>query len=452
MVPCAATVPNPAKNDPSAGALALRSLHFLFAVGEASLVFLVSLFRARAGERVAHASGKATVAVCTRLGATFIKLGQIASTRADLLPAALIEELATLQDQVPAFPFEQVRETIERELHCSLGEAFAEFDPEPVAAASVAQVHRARLGPRGRLVAVKVRRPEIVERVELDRRILLFTARVLERLVPTLRLISLEDAVRSFGHAVDAQLDLRIEAGNNRRFARNFADDPEIDFPRLHPAWCSESVLTMDFIETIHERDLERRGIDVRGIVAAGMRAVCRMIFLHGFVHADLHPGNVRFVAPGHVMLLDLGLVGEIGDVDRRTTAELLFAFATGDGETVARLFFENAPHRATRDYRAYERDICEFVSSVKDRGLAKLQVTLEIGRIFDILRRHRVQAKAHMTMVNLALMTAEGMGKRLAPDLSLTEAALPYLREALAVPVPTPGDSALASGADVPR
>jgi len=157
------------------------------------------------------------------------------------------------------------------------------------------------------------------------------------------------------------------------------------------------------------------------------------MIFLHGFVHADLHPGNMRFEAPSHVVLLDLGLTGEIDDEDRITTARTLFALATGDGRTVARLFHENAPYTATPDYQAYEDEMASFVASLQNQGFQNVQVTAEIARIFDILRRHHVQARSHMTMVNIALMTAEGLGKRLAPELSLTDEALPYLREALA-------------------
>jgi ubiquinone biosynthesis protein len=161
------------------------------------------------------------------------------------------------------------------------------------------------------------------------------------------------------------------------------------------------------------------------------------MIFLHGFVHADLHPGNVRFVAPGRVVLLDLGLVGRLEDVDRIAFAELLYALSNGDGVTVARIFWQSAPHQQVEDYPAYEREIVAFVDNIRARGMANLQVTLEIGRIFDILRRHRIQARSHMTMVNLAMMTAEGLGKRLAPGLSLTDAALPYLSEALAAAPP---------------
>ena len=287
-------------------------------------------------------------------------------------------------------------------------------------------------------VAVKVRRPDILERIQLDRSILLLLARVAERIVPTFRLLSLEASVEQFCAAVEAQTHLRHEAENNAEFARNFADDEDIQFPRVHPGASSDAVLTMDFVEDVREADLEARGVDVTRVVMAGMRAICRMVFSHGFVHADVHPGNVRFRPPGSVVFLDLGLVGRLEDEDRVTTARLLFALATGDGATVARLFYDNAPYRGTRDYAAYERDICDFVASVQDKGLAHLQVTLEIGRIFDILRRHRIHARAHMTMVNLALMTAEGLGKRLAPQLSLTDEALPYLAEALGVPAPT--------------
>jgi ubiquinone biosynthesis protein len=387
-----------------------------------ALVFLREGFRLRRGDHaLLHALGRGAVRMCTKLGATFIKVGQIASTRADLLPAPVITEFATLQDRVPPFPFTDVKRTIETDLGASLSELFTYFDEVPVAAASVAQVHRAVLRSNGETVAVKVRRPDILEKVRLDRSILLFLGRCLERLVPSLRLISLEDALRTFCKAVEEQIHLTNEARNNRRFTANFADDPDIVFPRLLPELCSDAVLTMEFIEGVREADLEEQGVDVRRVVEAGMRCVCRMIFLHGFVHADLHAGNLRFFAPGRVALLDLGLVGCLVDEDRVMTAQTLFSFATGDGTTVARLFYENSPHRATEDYAAYEAEMVELVSSLVRRGLGNLQVTLEIGRIFDILRRHRIHARSHMTMVNLALMTAEGLGKRLAPDFSLT-------------------------------
>ena len=283
-------------------------------------------------------------------------------------------------------------------------------------------------------MAVKVRRPDILEKVQLDRSILLFIARLLERLMPSLRLVSLEVAMRNFCEAVEQQIHFSNEARNNQRFTANFTDDPDIHFPRLFPTACSDAVLTMEFIDGVREAELEAQGIDARRVVQAGMRCVCRMIFLHGFVHADLHPGNMRFFAPGRVVLLDLGLVGWLSDTDRVMTSRTLFAFATGDGRTVARLFYENAPHKAVPDYAAYEAEMCALVELLRRRDMSTTQVTLDVGRIFDILRRHRIQARGHMTMINVALMTAEGLGKRLDPDLSLADAALPYLAEALGV------------------
>jgi ubiquinone biosynthesis protein len=422
---------------------ALHVVQRIAQLGSASVVALGVLVRElwhrrREGrEGRLRALGRAHVALCHRLGATFIKVGQIASTRGDLLPPAFVAELASLRDQVPPFPFAVVRETVEASLGRPLEEVYAEFDPEPVAAASVAQVHRAVLRRSGTVVAVKVRRPDILEKVRLDRAILLSVTRGLERVVPSLRLVSLAEAVRTFCDAVEHQIHLGNEADHNRRFRASFAGDPDVHFPALHEEACSDSVLTMEFVEGLREEELEAHGADLRRIVRAGMRCVCQMIFSHGFVHADLHPGNLRFDRDGRITLFDLGLVGELSDRDRLTNARLLFAFATGDGATVARLFYDNAPHKGTPDYASYEREVSEYVERMRVQGLGNVELALEIGRIFDILRRHRIQARAHMTMVNLALATAEGLGKRLAPELAMADEALPYLAAALGVPAP---------------
>ena len=406
----------------------------------ALVVLLREMGRLRRDGRsgLVRAFGRAQVALCERLGATSIKVGQIASTRGDLLPPELVDELAKLRDQVPPFPFADVQRVVERSLGRPLDAVYAHFEREPVAAASVAQVHRATLRSGGTIVAVKVRRPDVAEKVKLDRSILLVAARFAERVVPSLRLVSLEEAVATFCDAVEQQIHLRNEADHNRRFRANFRDEPDLHFPILFEDACSDEVLTMEFIEGLREEELEASGVDVRHVVMAGMRCVCRMIFSHGFVHADLHPGNMRFENNGRIVLFDLGLVGDLSDKDRLTNAQLLFSFATGDGKTVARSFYENSPHTATLDYDACEREICNFVERLRLLGLGNVQLALEIGRIFDILRRHHIQARSHMTMVNLALATAEGLGKRLAPDLSLADEALPYLAEALGIPAPS--------------
>jgi len=422
------------------GAVTLRSLQLAAAAVEGAVVASLALVARppEPGPRWQWAVGRGLRAGLARLGATFIKVGQIASTREDLLPLPIARELAHLQERAPRVPFARVRAVVESQLGGPLAELFDHVDVEPLASGSVAQVHRGRTLD-GHDVAIKVRRPEIAARVSLDRAILLGLARAGERLVPTLRLVSLAEAVGAFCDAVELQLDLALEAAHNRRFQADFADAPEIRFPRLVPERCSEAVLTMELLPGVHERDLDPRRFDYPRIVATGMRAVCAMIFEHGFVHADLHPGNLRFEPPATLGLLDLGLVGELDDEDRRTTAQLLHALASGDGRTVARLFFVHAPHHAVDDYAAYEREIAEFVAAMHRRDLRDVQLTREIGRIFDILRRHRIQARSHLTIVNLALLTAEGMGKRLAPELQLTTEALPYLVRALALPRSAP-------------
>jgi len=424
--------------------VAIRVAQLMGASAVAAGVLLRESWRLRGEGRsgLLRAFARAQVALCHRLGATFIKVGQIASTRGDLLPREWVEELATLRDQVPPFSFEAARRVIEASLGRPLESLYASFDPSPVAAASVAQVHRATLAGDGATVAVKVRRPDIAEKVTLDRSILLAASRVAEKLVPSLRLVSLAEAVETFCDAVEHQIDLRNEADHNRRFRANFANEPDLHFPALYEDACSDEVLTMEFVEGLREDELEASGVDLRHVVMAGMRCVCRMIFSHGFVHADLHPGNMRFESNGRIVLFDLGLVGELDDSDRLTNAQLLFSFATGDGKTVARSFFVNSPHTATPDYDAYEAEMCAFVERLRVLGMGNVQLALEIGRIFDILRRHRIQARSHMTMVNLALATAEGLGKRLAPDLSLADEALPYLAEALGIPAPPRADA----------
>ena len=379
-----------------------------------------------------RALGRGAARACEALGATFVKVGQIASTRSDLLPPDFAAELARLRDEVEPLPFEVVRATVEGELGAPLEAAFEAFEAVPLGAASVAQVHGARL-PGGAEVAVKVRRPGIREQIALDRALLLGLARGLERLMPSLRLVSLAEAVETFCEAVELQTDFALEARNNRRFAEHFADDGAVHLPEVHPELSGEAVLVMERIRGLREDELGAHPeVDLEAVVRNGMRCICRMVFSHGFVHADLHPGNLRFLPPDRIALLDVGLVAEISDRDRLTNARLLFALATGDGRTVARLFYENAPHRATPSYEAYEREVCALVEGVRRKGLGEVEIGLELARIFDILRRHRIQARAHMTLVNLALLAAEGLGKRLAPDLALAEAALPYLAEAL--------------------
>ncbi|HEU5055596.1 MAG TPA: AarF/UbiB family protein, partial [Kofleriaceae bacterium] len=268
------------------------------------LLWITVRDRAERERRVARWRGRCLRRSMTMLGATFIKMGQVLSSRPDLLPPETIDELKVLQDRLPAFGFRRVRRLVERELGRPLEEVYSEFDREPVAAASVAQVHRARLagGPE---VAVKVLRPSIRRQVERDATVLLFGARVLA-LHPRIRLNDPVAHLRHFVDAIVAQTDLTREADNYERFAANFASAHDVAFPAVHREYSSKSVLTMEFVRGTRF-DARDRSHD-RALAATIRLLMFRMCFDHGFVHADLHPGNFFVREDQKLVVFDAGM------------------------------------------------------------------------------------------------------------------------------------------------
>lgn len=383
------------------------------------------------GRAALKALGRALRFLLEGLGATFIKVGQIVSTRPDLFPGEIVGELALLQENVAPFGIRQVRRIIEEDLGRPLEQIFVEFDQQPVAAASVAQVHRARLREGGELVAVKVRRPSIARWAELDQSIVLCVAHQLE-LIPSLRMLCPVDAARQFCDAVNRQLDFRIEAANNRRFRRNFKDFPEVVFPRLHDALCSARVMTMEFVRGYREREFAQAGIDPKRVAGLGIKLFCQMTLIDGFVHADLHPGNVRYLPDHRVALFDLGLTAELTEADRLTFARTMFYMANGMGKELARHMYELCSRGGEVDYPAYEREIEGWVERFTDRPLGEIEMTLAIGKFLDVFRRYRMRLDGRYTVLYISMMVVEGLGKKLDPGLDLIEAAKPFLEAAL--------------------
>ena len=297
----------------------------------------LSLWLRRSGKPRRRALlGRVIVDLVRQLGATFIKVGQIMSTRPDLIPEYISTALAELQDHVGPFPFEQVVRTIEADLGRPLSSIFAEFAPVPIASASVAQVHKARL-PDGRIVAVKVRRPDVVEICTFDLAVMRIWARAIAR-IPSISTLSPIEALEEFGNAVFAQLDFRIEAANNRRFRANFKGHPDVVFPEVVEALSSERVLTMSFITGTKILATAATRSDPKRVARLGLATLMKMIFEDGFVHADLHPGNIFITADDKLALLDLGLVGELDEPHRKGFSRLFAAWAQRDGDGMARI------------------------------------------------------------------------------------------------------------------
>jgi ubiquinone biosynthesis protein len=397
--------------------------------------FAAECIDARAVSRSAalKAFGRALRLMLEGLGATFVKVGQIMSTRPDLLAPEIIGELILLQENVRPFKLAEVRRIIEEDFGRPLDELFERFDSAPLASASVAQVHRARLrGGGDGEAAVKVRRPSIARWAELDRSILLAMAHGLQ-LIPSMRLLSPVASARQFCDAINRQLDFRVEAANNRRFRANFADVPYVVFPRLHDDLCSERVLTMEFVEGYRERDFAAVGIDSRQVAGLGIKVFCKMAFIDGFVHADLHPGNIRFMRDNRIALFDLGLTAELTDEDRLMFAQTMFYMANNMGRELARQMYDLTEHRADVDYPAYEREISDYLARFVNQPLGEIEMSVAIGKFFDIYRRYGMRLDGRFTVVNVSMMVVEGLGKKLDPSLDITTEAKPFLQAALA-------------------
>jgi ubiquinone biosynthesis protein len=360
------------------------------------------------------------------LGATFVKVGQIMSTRPDLFPPHIIQGLVRLQDDVGAFAWRHVERVFVTQFGKAPHELFVEFDREPVASASVAQVHRAVL-PSGDEVAVKVRRPGLDDLVRFDLAIMKLVARVVA-LVPSFRLLAPVESIEQFGQAIRAQIDLRIEAANNRRFSESFAGDPDIGFPVLYPELSGRQVMTMGFVRGAKVLDAPAKlGADPSRLARVGFRTLLKMVFDDGFVHADLHPGNILVDADGKVVILDLGLTAELDDAARRAFAQFFAGWAAKDGKVMARLMSELSPAARVADYAAYECEVVEFVHRYHGKALGEVRVSTVAFDMMNILRRHRVRVNPVYTMCNVAIAVTEGIGKQLDPTLDLIQEAMPF-------------------------
>ena len=299
--------------------------------------------------------------------------------------------------------------------------------PVPIASASVAQVHKARLAD-GQVVALKVRRPDVVELCTFDLAVMRLSARLIGR-VPTLGSLEPEAVVQEFGRAVFAQLDFRIEARNNRRFRENFRGNTDVVFPEVVESLSSSRILCMSYIEGTKILAWSRTWSDPKRMARVGLETMLKMIFEDGFVHADLHPGNIFITADHRLALLDLGLVGELDPPHRRSFARFFAAWAQRDGDTMARLLYamSSADPSDAPGFERFRSAIIEFVGRYWGQRLGEVQVGKVLFDMLAILRRHRIRMNPAFTIVNIAIAVTEGIGKQLDPELDLMSVALPY-------------------------
>ncbi len=367
------------------------------------------------------------------LGPTFIKLGQVLSTRPDLVPPDFVVELCRLQQDVPPFPFAQARVVIEAELGQPLEKMFERFDECSIAAASIGQVHRARLRS-GDEVVVKVQRPDIEALVEVDLEILLHLALLAERHVEDLRIFRPSRMIEEFTRVLERELDFRTEAAHVERFAGDFLHDDTLYVPKVYRAYSARRVLTLEYVAVIPVTDvarLERAGLDPRVLAQRGAELTLKQIFVHGFFHADPHPGNV-FALPGNVVcLLDFGMMGRLDRHGREYFADLIYAVASRDPPrtTTALLRLTIHDEDTELDLRRLECDVAEFIDLNISPVLGELDFSKLLHAMLELVRRHRLTIPPDLVMMMKAAATIESLARRLDPQLNLVECAKPYVQ-----------------------
>jgi ubiquinone biosynthesis protein len=366
------------------------------------------------------------------LGPTFVKLGQILATRVDLFAPEWIAELEKLQDQAPPAAFPAIHEQLTEDLGAAPEAAFAAFDPEPIAAGSIAQVHRARLAD-GTEVAVKVRRPGIVPVVEADLRLVARLAEMLETRFPDLARFRPREVVRQFTATLRRELDLAAECRNAERIAASFRERAEIVVPRVYWDWTGERVNVQAYVDGTPSRDpevLQAAGLDRRALAHRGAQAMLKMVLEDGFFHADPHPGNVFYLPGNRVAFIDFGMVGHLSERRRQELVQLLNGLVGRDAESVVDILLDWAG-TSPLDAERLAGDIDAFIDRYHGMPLQDLRMGAMLADMTALLREHRLGLPPDLALVLKACVTLETYGRELDPQFDMVGEAAPFLQSA---------------------
>ena len=366
------------------------------------------------------------------LGPTFVKLGQMLSVRPDLIPESYINEFQKLQDEVPPFPSEQAILEIETHLGNPVDQLFSSFEQAPLAAASIAQVHRAVL-TNGEHVVIKIQRPNIQAVIETDLNILFDLVGLLEKRVPESELYNPMAIAQEFAKTIRRELDFIREARSIVRFLRNFKDDATVYVPEVYWELTTDRVLTMEYIDGIKASELAKldtAGLDRKIIAYNGAQAILKQVFEFGFFHADPHPGNI-FILPNNVIApIDYGMMGSLDDELMEAAGDILTAVVKKDINKIIRVFTDIGIMENELDLRGLKADLTDFLDRYYQVPLYQLDMGKIINELTEVIRKYRIRLPADLTLMAKAMVTEEGVGRSLDPDFDLIALAKPYVEK----------------------
>ncbi|PPD19142.1 MAG: ubiquinone biosynthesis protein UbiB [Methylomonas sp.] len=369
--------------------------------------------------------------VLEELGPTFIKLGQILATRIDLFPPQYITEFEKLQDQVQPLPFAVMLPQIEQEIGGKISEVFLEVDPTPLAAASIAQVHKAKLND-GTEVVLKIRRPGLRKTIEADLRLLQRVAEIAEAEIPELRRFHPQDIIRQFNQSLRRELDLAAECRNAERIAANLADDDAIKIPKVYWQWTGEKLNVQEYIQGIPGRDLETvdaLGLDRKLLAERGARVIMKMIMEHGLFHADPHPGNVFYLYDNRIAFIDFGMVGRLTEERREQVVNLLYSMVNHAPGRVAEIL-EDWSDNTHVDEQLLTLEIEAFVDQYSSLSLKDLSFSVMMSDLMALLRDHNLVLPADLVLLIKAYITLDGLGRHLNPEFNTLVFASPHIQQ----------------------
>lgn len=395
-----------------------------------------ALGRKEAVEEVSPEVRRATTArrfrlLLNDLGPTFVKLGQILSTRADLLPAEFVEELAVLQDRAEPIAVEEIHRQIQAGLGRPASELYRSIDPEPLAAASIAQVHRA-VTLEGEAVVVKVQRPGIAERIDADLSVLHSLARMLEAVIEETGIYTPSGIIEEFDRAVREELDFLNEASNIRAFQASHAARPRVRIPRVHEGLSSRTVLTLEFIDgvKISQADLARH--DRKVLAGTVLEDAFQQLFEDGLFHGDPHPGNILVLEGDVLALLDFGTVGRLSPAMRDTLVNLCLAVALKDSDSVARLIYRMGVPDGRANLMGFKADIETILFRYLPSELGKVDARHLLRDLLDLAVKYRIRIPKEYAMLSRAAVATEGLLRSLHPEMNVAEVVLPYAKRLL--------------------